>query len=142
MRGTIRTLTQETRHSLQQLIKKRCRSIAQNMGAKAEVKIIQGNPPMINHSGLFQVLKPSLSACLGESNVMEIQTPFLGGEDFAFYAEKIPGFYFILGCKDEKKKSNYPLHSSCFDLDEASLPVGAAALASCAMALLESEIDY
>ena len=135
MWGTIRTLSKETRQSVQRLIKKRCRAIARDMGAQAEVTIIRGNPPLINHGGLFRVLKTALPDCLGKERVVAYQNPSLGGEDFAFYAEKVPGFFFLLGCGDHKKKAPYPLHSSRFDFDEAILPLGAAAMACCAIAL-------
>ena len=56
MSGTIRTFSKEARQIVQELIRKTCQSIAQSMGAKADVKIDQGNPPQINHPGLFKVL--------------------------------------------------------------------------------------
>jgi metal-dependent amidase/aminoacylase/carboxypeptidase family protein len=68
---------------------------------------------------------------------MEFQTPSLGGEDFAFYSEKVPGFFFLLGCGDNKGEGCYPLHSSHFDFDDSILKKGTAAMACCAMALME-----
>ncbi|MBW1690152.1 MAG: amidohydrolase [Deltaproteobacteria bacterium] len=137
MSGTIRTFSKETRRRVQRLIKKRCESIARDMGAKAEVKITRGNPPQINHPGLFMVLKAALSDSLGKERLIEYQTPSLGGEDFAFYSEKVPGFFFLLGCGDDKPGINKALHSSCFDFDESILTTGAAAMACCAVALTE-----
>ena len=139
MSGTIRTFSKETRNRVSKLIKKRCQSIAGDMGAKAVVKISRGNPPQINHSGLFKVLKASLAESLGKEDVIEFQTPSLGGEDFALYSEKVPGFFFLLGCGDDKKRSSYPLHSSLFNFNEKILPKGAAAMACCAIALSEYE---
>ncbi len=139
MSGTIRTFSKEARQIVQELIRKTCQSIAQSMGAKADVKIDQGNPPQINHPGLFKVLRSALPESLGKKGVMDFKTPSLGGEDFALYSEKVPGFFFLLGCGSDKEGSSRPLHSSHFDFDEAILPKGAAAMACCAMALMESE---
>lgn len=140
MEGTIRTFSREARHRIHMLIKKRCQSIARAMGAMADVKITRGNPPQVNNSGLFEVLKSALLESLGKERVIEYQTPSLGGEDFAFYSEKVPGFFFLLGCGDNKRGKN-PLHSSRFDFDETILKLGAAAMACCAMALTETK-DY
>ena len=137
--GTIRTFSKQTRQDIHKLLINRCRSIAGGMGAKAEVKITQGTPPQINHPGLFNVLKVAFYDSLGKESVKNFQTPSLGGEDFAYYSEKVPGFLFFLGCGDDKIKADYPLHNSRFDFDEAILPKGAAAMACSAIALLESE---
>lgn len=96
MSGTIRTFSKETRERIHKLLRNRCKSIAQEMGAKADVKITQGTPLQINHPGLFETLRFVLPDVLGKENVMEFQTPSLGGEDFAFYSEKVPGFFFSL----------------------------------------------
>ncbi len=137
--GTIRTFSKETRQDVHKLLINRCRSIAGGMGAEAEIKITKGTPPQINHPGLFNVLKVAFFESLGKESVEEFQTPSLGGEDFAYYSEKVPGFLFLLGCGDNKRKADYPLHNSRFDFDEAILPKGAAAMACSAIALLESE---
>ena len=137
--GTIRTFSKETRQDVHKLLINRCRSIAGGMGAEAEIKITKGTPPQINHPGLFNVLKVAFFESLGKESVEEFQTPSLGGEDFAYYSEKVPGFLFLLGCGDNKRKADYPLHNSRFDFDEAILPKGAAAMACSAIALLESK---
>jgi len=139
MSGTIRTFSNETRQRVRRLLTKRCRSIARAMGAKADVNITKGNPPQVNHHGLFNVLRVALSDCMGKDSVMEFQIPSLGGEDFAFYSEKVPGFFFLLGCGDDKGEADHPLHNSCFNFDESILPKGAAAMACCAMSLMEPE---
>ena len=139
MSGTIRTFSKETRQNLHKLIINRCRSIARDMGAEAQIKITPGTPPQANHPGLFNVLKVAFYDSLGKESVEEFRTPSLGGEDFAYYSEKVPGFLFLLGCGDDKGKTGYPLHNSRFDFDEAVLPKGAAAMACSAIALMESE---
>jgi len=139
MSGTIRTFSKETRHRVHDLLKKRCQSIARSMGAKADVKITKGTPPQINHPGMFNVLRVALAESLGREDVTEFQAPSLGGEDFAFYSEKVPGFFFLLGCGDNKGETDRPLHNSRFDFDEAILPKGTAAMVCCAIALMECD---
>jgi len=139
MSGTIRTFSKETRQRVHDLIRKTCHYIAKSMGAKADVEITKGNPPQVNHSGLFKLLKTAFLESLGKERVIEYPTPSLGGEDFAFYSQKVPGCFILLGCGNNKGKGNNPLHSSHFDFDEAILPVGAAAMACSAIALTESK---
>jgi len=59
--------------------------------------------------------------------------PSMGGEDFSFYAEQIPGVFFRLGVRNEEKEATYPLHHPKFDLDEEALPYGATLLAQWAL---------
>ncbi len=139
MSGTIRTFSKEARQIVQELIRKTCQSIAQSMGAKADIEIGKGNPPQVNHPGLFKVLRAELPESLGKDSVMEYTLPSLGGEDFALYSEKVPGFFFNLGCGEGRGGVSNPLHNSRFDFDEAILPKGVAAMACCAIALMESE---
>ena len=139
MSGTIRTFSNETRQRVHDLIRKTCHYIAKSMGAKADVKITKGNPPQVNHSGLFNLLRTAFYESLGKERVIEYPTPSLGGEDFAFYSQKVPGCFILLGCGNNKGKGNNPLHSSHFDFDESILPVGAAAMACSAIALIESK---
>jgi len=103
------------------------------------VKITKGNPPQVNHSGLFNLLRTAFLESLGKERVIEYPTPSLGGEDFAFYSQKVPGCFILLGCGNNKGKGNNPLHSSHFDFDESILPVGAAAMACSAIALIDSK---
>ena len=58
---------------------------------------------------------------IGKENV-EFIRPSMGGEDFAYYLEKVPGSFFRLGCRNEEKGIVNPFHSSRFDIDEEVLP--------------------
>jgi metal-dependent amidase/aminoacylase/carboxypeptidase family protein len=59
--------------------------------------------------------------------------PSMGGEDFSYYTEHVPGVFFRLGVGNPEKQTQYPLHHPMFDVDEDALPIGIAML--CAMAL-------
>ena len=66
------------------------------------------------------------SACskgIGEENV-EVLAPSMGGEDFAYYLERVPGAFFRLGIRNESKGIVHPYHSRLFDIDEEVLPFG------------------
>ena len=63
---------------------------------------------------------------LGEENVLLLDKPTMGGEDFAYYLEKIPGAIFWLGCANKEKGLTEMLHSSHFAIDEDALILGTA----------------
>ncbi len=73
---------------------------------------------------------------------MELHTANMGGEDFGYYLEKVPGCFVRYGAQREGGES-YPAHSNRFDVDESTLPVAARYLASIAKiagrSFLESE---
>lgn len=82
-------------------------------------------PPTINDERLYEHAHHVSSMIVGEQNT-EISRRFLGSEDFAFYQEKIPGTFLLLGMRNEKLGSIHSAHSPHYTVDEDVLPVGAA----------------
>ena len=76
---------------------------------------------------------PSTRSIVGESSVHFPGTPVLGGEDFAYYGEKIPGCFVFLGTRNEKKDTVYMCHDPRFDIDEDCMIDGMALHASLAL---------
>lgn len=96
-------------------------------------------PPTINDKELHKFFQRVAGDMLGPSGVKHAQ-PTMGAEDFSFYQELIPGYYFFLGMKDEALEQPTPLHSPYFRINEDALPVGAALHASLAVRyLLETQ---
>jgi len=97
-------------------------SIANSCGAEAEVKFREIVPPVNNDLNINKVLRDSAIKLLGHKNVIELQKPSLGAEDFAEYLNEVPGAMFRLGVSG--KKGCAPLHSSEFDPDERAISIG------------------
>ena len=68
---------------------------------------------------------------LGGENVMELK-PIMGAEDFSFFAEAIPGYFYFLGMQDKTQARLEPGHSPHYTVNEDALPYGAALHASLA----------
>jgi amidohydrolase len=66
---------------------------------------------------------PTLIGILGKDKVLPLQ-PQMVAEDFSFYAQKIPGFFFFLGVKSPSQATPAALHSPNFNPDERSIPLG------------------
>lgn len=121
--GTVRTLNPEIREQIPRRMETLIKGIVQSAGAQYTFQYQPGPPVTINSAELVEKMLPSIKDEIGESNVVEVK-PVMGAEDFAFYAEKIPGFYFWLGVRNPADTEIHPLHSPEFDADERSLPVG------------------
>ena len=121
--GTIRTLSEANRKKIPRLMEDLVRGITQSFGASYVFHYKKGAPPLYNHPDLASILVPSLSQVLGKWNVHEIK-PQMVAEDFSYFAQKIPGFYFFLGVKDPETPTIAPLHSPYFNPDEKSIPLG------------------
>jgi metal-dependent amidase/aminoacylase/carboxypeptidase family protein len=91
----------------------------------------------MNHPEMVKRAVPVLEAAVGKENVL-LQKPQMGAEDFACYAERVPGFYFMLGVRNESLGITEMLHTPRFDVDEACLSVGVQAMSSLVLECLGS----
>lgn len=86
-------------------------------------------PPTVNHDSLHELVQTVAGDMLGAAGVEEMQ-PLMGSEDFSFYQEIIPGYFFFVGMKDETLEQPTFHHSPYFTINEGGLAVGAALHAS------------
>jgi amidohydrolase len=124
--GTVRTLTPEVRQSVLKKLEETVTYVARGMGGKAVLSIEPGYTSLINDDTMVDIVKRSAKQLLGEDNVKVIDMPSLGVEDFAFFAEAVPGAFFRLGVRNEEKGIIHDVHTPLFNLDEESLPIGVA----------------
>jgi amidohydrolase len=81
---------------------------------------------------------PTLVGVLGKDKTLPFP-PQMVAEDFSFYAQKIPGFYFFLGVKTPGPAAAAPLHNPNFNPDERSIPVGIKLMCHLALDALEKQ---
>lgn len=129
MIGTIRSLDSEMQAMMHQKIERTAKSIAESMGATAEVKINVGYPVTFNDPALTAQMLPSLQDAAGVDKV-HLRTAVMGAEDFSFYAQKVPGFFFFVGGAPPHidPQENAPHHTPDFYLDESGFTLGTRAL--------------
>ena len=122
--GTVRSFDNELRKK----IKKRMEEIVQNItkAYQADYKFEYSfeYPPLYNNKELNDLMSQVVIENLGEETLYEIPEPSMGGEDFAYFTQEIPGLYMRLGTRNEKKGTVNPLHSVKFNLDEDILTQG------------------
>ncbi len=129
MIGTIRTLDTDMQKKIHERIRKTATLIAEAQGATAEVNIEIGYPVTFNNLELTRKMLPSLYKAAGEENV-RVTRPSTGAEDFSFYAQQVPGFFFFLG---GMPKGTHPLdaaphHTPDFYIDESGFVTGVKAM--------------
>ena len=125
--GTIRTLSPETRDTMAAAVERFAKSTADGMRAGVSVTVRRGVPPLIPDSRLVALFAESARDLLGADRVAVLPTPSMGGEDFAFYLEHVPGVFFRLGVQ-RPGAPFYPLHSPEFNPDESAFATGVAAM--------------
>lgn len=125
MIGTIRTFSPEAQQLVHRRINEIATNIAESAGAKAEVKIDIMYPVTYNDPKLTDQMIPSLEGIAGKSNV-KITPAQTGAEDFSFYQQKVPGFFFFLGGMPKGKKATEVAshHTPDFYIDEGGFVLG------------------
>jgi len=124
MAGTLRAMSIETRNKCQDSIKKLATSVAESHGAKVEVSFFDNYPPTVNHDGPTRFLEELAADLFPAKNVQRLHAPTMGGEDFAFFLERIPGSYFFLGVSDGRSDGYPSLHHPGFDFNDNALESG------------------
>ncbi|MCY8505034.1 M20 peptidase aminoacylase family protein [Bacillus atrophaeus] len=130
MEGTVRTFQKEAREAVPEHMKRIAEGIAAGYGAQAEFRWFPYLPSVMN-DGQFLNAASEAAARLGYQTVPAEQSP--GGEDFALYQEKIPGFFVWMGTNGTEE-----WHHPAFTLDEEALRVAARYFAELAVTVLES----
>lgn len=125
MAGTIRTLDTEMQNEVHEKIRRTATKIAESMGATAEVTIDRKTPVTYNDPGLVKKMLPSLEKATGKGNVFDAEW-VTGAEDFAFYGQKAPAFFFFVGGmpKGGNPKTVPSHHTPDFYIDDSRLDVG------------------
>ncbi len=127
--GTVRTFDS----SIQSLAEERLKGIVEEtckaFGATAEFEYEKGYPPLVNPEAMVDFVLEVTSKTLGEDRIQTID-PVMGGEDFAYFLQKIPGAFLFFGMGDGME---FPHHHPGFDLDEKALPQGTLLITSLAL---------
>jgi amidohydrolase len=119
--GTLRVMDRDTWELAPKIVGQVVRDVVAPTGATVDLEYLRGRPPVCNDSRAIQVLTGATVAALGPEGVAE--TPqSMGGEDFSWYLEYVPGALARLGVG--RSGPNVDLHRASFDADERAIPVG------------------
>lgn len=131
MRGTLRTLSPQTRAFLKRRLTGTARGIAEAMGGGAQVEINPGYGAVYNDDAAYAVIEREAKRVLGAEKIVRREAPSLGVESFCFFLRDTPGVYYDLG-----SGKGTALHTDTFRVDEACLRPGVAMQCASVLALL------
>jgi hippurate hydrolase len=139
LRGTLRTTSEKTRERAHDLIRQTAVGIAAAHGATAEVELPPGYPVTVNDPGVTEVVTSVATELFGADRVVPMPTPTMGGEDFSYVLQRVPGVEAYLGATPaELDPEQVPqTHSNKVVLDEAAIPTGVALHVAVAARLLD-----
>ena len=121
--GTTRAYTKENRSMIQRRMQEIIDGVAKSFGAEITFNYTDGYPPTINHAGPVKKVLQAAGKVVGPG----AGEPYLsmGGEDFSYYLQKVPGCFFFVGsAPDGQRQFSTPHHCSHFNMDESALSVG------------------
>lgn len=119
LEGTIRTYDTNDLQAVKDHMSKIAQSVQLLFGVNCEVKFEEGYPPTYNdptlHDGVVKALKDA------DFNVVELEKPYLFGEDFSFYSQIAPSYFAFVGIRNEANDWGHGLHTPKLNFDEAQL---------------------
>jgi len=139
MEGTVRTYDEAVQDQVEQRLRELLEGITSAFGGGFEMVYERYTPPTVNDPDLTARMVPTIRRVLGEDNVFE-RDPVMGGEDFAFYAREIPGFFYFLGTREPGGESG-GIHTPTFRAVDESIPVGMRVMTSLVLDYLREEAE-
>jgi len=138
LKGSIRVQDADIRTFIGERLKTISESIAGAYRAECDVEIKRGSSTVMNDAALSTFAAEAIEEVLGkESIVTQISSALMGSDDFANYAERVPGVYFFLHTNNAEKGITEANHNPKFDIDESVLWKGVAAYVAIAMKYLK-----
>ncbi|MBY0086480.1 M20 family metallopeptidase [Brevibacillus brevis] len=135
--GTVRSFLPDVRDRAEQRLTEIAEGTAAMMGGSATVVYERGYPAVINHERETAIAREAAIAAFGAGRV-ESMKPLMGGEDFSYYLEKVPGAYLFVGAGNPEKLATYPHHHPRFDIDEDAMLIAGELLGRTALHYLET----
>lgn len=135
--GTVRALSANTDKFIEERIKTLVKFQAESFGATAETLYKQVCPPVINDAELIDKLANSGQTSIGMDQVVWLDEPSMGSEDFALYLEEVPGALVRLGSANNLPQSKLPLHNSKIIFDEGCIKTGVIFMTSAILKILD-----
>jgi amidohydrolase len=136
--GTVRCFDPETRDHIEKQLQVYAENVANIYGATAEVDYIRGTQAVINDEDSAKLVQKVASEAFGEEAVYD-EKPTMGGEDFSFYLDEVPGSFALVGAGNPDKDTEWAHHHGKFNVDEDALATGAELYAQFAWAYLNEE---
>jgi amidohydrolase len=137
--GTVRTFNEKVRSDIELEIEKVTKGTCFSSDSTFEYDFVRGYPAVVNHKEETELLVQSAKS-VPEVHTIEETEPHMGGEDFAYYLQKVPGTFFFTGAKPEGVDEAYPHHHPKFDINEKAMLIAAKTLGIAALNYQQNSI--
>lgn len=137
LKGTVRSVNHDVRRQIPEMMRLSIEGICKAMHATFDFEYSYGTPEVVNDKTMVDLLLSEAQEVLGRQHCIDLQDPVMGGEDFGFYLEKVPGAFIRLGSCSQEKESCYSQHNSRFNVDDDALLVGMKVMAATALKALQ-----
>lgn len=137
LEGTARALDQTVREYIAKRIGEIAKGVSEAMRGSCDYNYHFGYPPVVNDAEFTDQFIESAKRILPEEDIVEMKKPIMGGEDFAYYLNEVPGTFFYLGSLLPIDEICYPHHNSRFAINEDTMERGVALLVQGAYDWLE-----
>ena len=136
--GTLRAHDSNVREALEARVRRIVGGVASAYNVHSDVRVVRSYPPVHNDVSLAQ----QFSRYLREQSSLRVEEPAatMGAEDFAYFAQRVPGLLIRLGVRSDASGAVHPGHSAQFRIDEAALQLGVTTLALFAIAVTAGKI--
>jgi amidohydrolase len=120
--GTLRSHDAVVREALIEKVRRIVAGVAAAYNVESEVRVVRGYPAVVNDA----TLAADFTEFVRERSALRVEAPdaTMGGEDFAYFAQRVPALLIRLGVRSESAGAVHPGHSALFRIDEAALPMG------------------
>jgi amidohydrolase len=137
LNGTVRVFDPTVWAGLPDRFERIVRGVCEAMGCRAEIRYQRSNRPTVNDPGMAALARAAAVDVVGAAHVVDgIRT--MGGEDFSAFLNRVPGCFIAVGSRNRDKGLTWDHHHPRFDVDEASLEIGAEVLLRATLRFLET----
>ncbi|MBC7543191.1 MAG: amidohydrolase [Candidatus Sericytochromatia bacterium] len=133
--GTVRTFSPQMAAAFPHRIERIVQGVTEAFGAKFELEYERTYPAVINDAAMTALMQKAIVRVIGSENLITDERS-MGGEDMAYFLEKVPGCYFFVGSENPAIGCAEPHHSPYFDFDEAAMGIGVDILVEASLAFL------
>jgi len=131
--GTIRAIDESTRLKIHRRIDELAVLVAQGLQCRADVEIEIGYPVTVNNADATRRVVEIGRSVLGQQSVTLLEDPALVSEDFAFYGQRVPACFFLLGVRPPDAADYPALHTRRFDFNDDAIAIGVRLMCRLAM---------
>ena len=124
LNGTVRVFDDGVWNELPARFEKIVRGVAEGLGCTADIRYTRHNRATVNDPAMAQLAREAAIEVVGRENVVD-NVITMGGEDFSWFLNQVPGCFIAVGSRNASRGLTYGHHHPRFDVDEASLAIGA-----------------